>query len=202
MYVRISTVRGAKDIDGLAAHVRDVVLPQVREQRGFRGLTVSADRTAATAAVLTEWDSEEALRASAGMAAEARQRALPVTGGEVSVEVLEQVAGAVREPAAPGCALRVRQVRVTPESAEDNIAFFATQVVPGMQAAPGFRAVRYLIDRATGEGYIGVVFSDEAALRAADAGFEKGRALARTTRGVDFGETSVREVLLVASAER
>ncbi len=200
MHVRISTVRGATDIDGGVAHIRDVVLAQLREQRGFRGLTVSAERAAATAAVLTEWDSEADLRASGEAAAEARQQAQLLMGGDISVEVLEQVAGEVgAEPPAPGCALRVREVRVSPASVDDNIAFFAGQVVPGMAAAPGFRGVRYVIDRASGGGYIGVVFADEAALRAADAGFEKGRELARTTRGVEFGETSIREVLFVAS---
>jgi heme-degrading monooxygenase HmoA len=201
MYVRISTVTGAKDIDAGVAYIRDVALPHLRELAGFRGVTISADRAAGTAAVLTRWDSEADLRTSDAAAAGLRAAAVSAIGGEVAVEVLEEVAAAAgTEAPAAGCALRVREVRVSPASADDNIAFFRSEVMPQMQAAPGCRAVRYVIDRATGRGYIGVVFSDEEALRAADAGFEKGRDLARTTRGVEFGDTSVREVLFVARA--
>jgi heme-degrading monooxygenase HmoA len=198
MHVRISTVTGANDIDAGAAHVRDAVVPQVRELSGFRGLTMSADRAATTTAVLTRWETGHDLEASAGAAGKARQETVAVIGGEVSVEVFEEVASEVGVPPEPGCVLRLREVRMSPASADDNIAFFRAQVIPFMTATPGFRAVRFVLDRQTGRGFIGVVFSDEGALRAGDAGFERGREEARATRGVEFGTTSVREVLVVA----
>ena len=58
MHVRISTVAGAGDVDGVAAFVRDQALPQLQQQNGFRGLTVSGDRATGTVGVLSLWDSE------------------------------------------------------------------------------------------------------------------------------------------------
>lgn len=199
MYVRVSTVLGAADIDGGAAHVRDVAVPTLREQAGFAGLTMSADRSAQTVTVLTSWETEADLRASEDAARAVRAAAVSVIGGTPSVEAFEEVVHEIGGVApSPGCVVRVRGVRMSPASADGNITFFSEQVVPHMRATAGFRAVRYLMDRASGRGIIGVVFSDEAALRAGDAGFEQGREEARTTRGVEFGQTSVRELLVVA----
>jgi len=199
VYVRVSTVLEAADIDAGAAHVRDVAVPKLREQAGFAGLTMSASRPARTVAVLTRWSTEEELRASEHAARTVREEALTVIGGTASVEAFEEVVYEVADDApSVGCVVRAREVRVPPASADGNIAFFREQVVPHMRATAGFRAVCYLIDRSTGGGLIGVVFSDEAALRAGDAGFEQGREEARSTRGVEFGETSVRELLVVA----
>jgi heme-degrading monooxygenase HmoA len=114
-------------------------------------------------------------------------------------EVFEQVVAATAaDPPAPGCAVRDRDVQVQPEGADGNVAFFASDVVPRMESARGFRAVRFLLDRATGRGSIRVVWSDEEALRAGNAALEQGRQEASAGHGVQFGQTYVRELLLSA----
>ena len=45
MHVRVTTINGAAHIDEGVAFVKDEVVPEVRQQRGYRGLTVSGDRS-------------------------------------------------------------------------------------------------------------------------------------------------------------
>jgi heme-degrading monooxygenase HmoA len=199
MHARLSTVTGARDIDAGVGYARDVALPQLRQHRGFRGLIVSGNRAAGELVVLELWEGEEDVSASDAVSDQVRTGAMPVVGGDVTVRVYEQVAAEVGDPPpGPGCALRAREVRMAAADVDDNTTFFTSQVMPQMRAAPGFRAVRYLVDRATGQGFVGVVWSDHAALAAGDAAFEKGRQEARATRGVEFGETRIREVLFAA----
>ncbi|HVM65649.1 MAG TPA: hypothetical protein VMU14_12370 [Acidimicrobiales bacterium] len=187
--MQVDTLVGAGDIDGRVAHARDVVLPALRGQDGFAGMTIAGDRVTGGLVVHTLWAREEDLRAG---------RVAPLWDG-ARTEVLEQVVAATAAgPPAPGCAVRDRDVHVRPDSADGNIAFFASDVVPRMQSAPGFRAVRFLLDRRTGRGSIRVVWSDEAALHAGNAALEQGRQEASASHGVEFGDTYVRELLLSA----
>ena len=57
-----------------------------------------------------------------------------------------------------------------------------------------FLAVRHLIDRNTGEGRVGSLWTDEATLAASLAQSEQRRAVAKD-RGVEFGDDRVLEVL-------
>jgi heme-degrading monooxygenase HmoA len=195
MHVRVNTIKGATDIDAGVAFLREKVVPKLNQQQGFRGLTASGDRSSGTVGVLTLWETEENMRASESAASKVRQEALGVIGGEVTVETFEQVVADVGDPPpAEGCSLLVRRVKMDPARVEDNIAYFKSEIVPRMKAAPGFRGVRNMIDRASGEGVVGTVWDDEASMKAAEAEAERGRQEA-ASRGVEFGEVSARVVL-------
>jgi heme-degrading monooxygenase HmoA len=181
---------GADDIDGRVVYARDVALPGLRQHDGFAGMTVAADRRGGGLVVHTVWAREQDVRAGTAAAPQ---------WDNAMTEVFELVVAATAaDPPAPGCAVRDRDVQVRPDSADGNVAFFASDVVPRMESAAGFRGVRFLLDRGTGRGSIRVVWSDEAALRAGNAALEQGRQEASATRGVAFGETYVRELLLSA----
>jgi hypothetical protein len=79
---------------------------------------------------------------------------------------------------------------------DENVAFFRGEVLPAIKASPGFRAVRNVIDRTTGRVLSAIIVSDEAALRAAEVGFEARREPGEA-HGIRFGETTHREVVLV-----
>jgi heme-degrading monooxygenase HmoA len=198
MYARITTVTGASDIDGGVAFLRDQVLPQMQQQKGFRGISAAGDRTTGVVTVLSVWDSEADLDASESMAEKARGDALRVLGGEVTVERYEQNVWEVGDtPPAPGAKLQIRHIKMDPSRIDENLEFFRQNVVADMKATPGFRGVRHLIDRSTGEGRVGSLWADEDSLAAAQAKAEQRRAIARD-RGVEFGEDRVLEVLFAA----
>jgi heme-degrading monooxygenase HmoA len=201
MHVRMSTSEGATDIDAIVAHIRDRALPQLKGQKGFRGMTASADRAAALMSVLTLWDTEEDLKASDAQASDIREKAMEATGGRVQqVQVFEQLVwetGAT--PPAPGCRLLVTPIKLDPAKIDENIAFFRAMVLPEITTTPGFRAVRNMVNRKTGEGMVGTVWEDDASLEQSLAQFAERRPLGEA-RGVEFGEPFRREVIFTGTA--
>lgn len=198
MHVRISTITGASDIDGGIDFVRDQVVPQLQQQKGFRGLSVSGDRKAGVVTVLSVWETEADLDASESAADKARGDATKLIGGQVSVERYEQLVWERGDtPPGPGAKLHIRHVKMDPSRIDGNAEFFRQTVLPEMKATPGFLGCRNLIDRSTGEGHVGTVWADEESLAGALANAEQRRSRA-ADRGVEFGGEQVLEVLFAA----
>jgi heme-degrading monooxygenase HmoA len=199
MYVRISTVTGASDIDGGLALLQGEALRQMEQQKGFRGLSASGDREAGVVSVLSMWETEADLDASESAANKARADVTNVMGGKVSVERYEQTVfstGSTRP--GPGAKLHIRNLKVDPARLEENLEFFRETVVPELMARPGFLAVRQLVDRGTGEVRAGTVWADDESLAASLQQSEQRRSQVQD-RGVEFGEGRVLEVLFTSS---
>ena len=194
MHVRITTVTGASDIDGGLALLRDRVVPQMGEQKGFCGLSAAGDRAAGVVTVLAMWDTPADLEASESAADKARGDVVRVMGGRASVERYEQTLWDVADSRpGPGAKLHIRRIKIDPGRIDDNLEFFRRTVLPDMKARAGFLAVRHLIDRGTGEGRVGSVWADDQSLSASLAQSEQRRAMAKD-RGVEFGGGRVLEV--------
>jgi heme-degrading monooxygenase HmoA len=199
MYVRISTVTDASDIDGGLALLQSEALRQMEQQKGFCGLSASGDREAGVVSVLSMWETEADLDASESAANKARADVTNVMGGKVSVERYEQTVfstGSTRP--GPGAKLHIRNLKVDPARLEENLEFFRETVVPELMARPGFLAVRQLVDRSTGEVRAGTVWADDESL-AASLQQSKQRRSQVQDRGVEFGEGRVLEVLFTSS---
>jgi heme-degrading monooxygenase HmoA len=197
MHVRVVTFTGAKDIDAGVKFLEETVKPAMSSQKGYRGFTASADREGGVFAVLSLWDTAEDRDASEAALASSRQEAIGVIGGEMKVETFEQLVAEVGDPPPdPGSALMVTRISMDPGKIDENLAFFKSDVAPRMRASPGFRGMRNMMDRSTGEGIVGTVWSDgDARKRAADEALS--RRSEGMARGVTFGEVSFREILTV-----
>jgi len=53
-----------ENIDEILRQVREVVLPQAKQDEGFKGLIALGDRQSGKTLGITFWESEEAMRAS------------------------------------------------------------------------------------------------------------------------------------------
>lgn len=194
MHTRVLTFRGAKNIDDGIAFVRDEAVPIVSEQKGYRGLTVSADRAGGVVGILSLWDTEANREASLGALADLRERGVKVVGGELTVESFEQLVEELASPPMAGAALMVTRISMDPAKIDENIDYFRRDALPEITARPGFLGLRHMMDRQTGRGVVGSAWAHQDAMQAwaADAPTRRQNAQAR---GVNFGEVSYREIL-------
>ena len=141
-------------------------------------------------------DSRDDLDASESGIEEVRREAAAAFGGMAeAVERYEQtVAEDGQTPPTASARLQIRRIKMDPAKVDENVEFFKSSVVPEILATPGCQGLRQMIDRASGEGAVGILWADEQALEAANAGQEERRAMA-ASRGVEFGELTEREVL-------
>jgi heme-degrading monooxygenase HmoA len=196
MHARVVTFTAVTDIDAGIGVIRENVLPVLRDQKGFRSLHASADRSQAVLAVLTIWDTESEREASWDAVAPMRGENMAAIGGDVSVdryEVLVQEIGGI--PPVPGSALLLQPADTDTAKVGELLASFRSEVLPQIRTSPGFRAVRLLMNRETGRGMIATAWSDEAAMSEA-AAETRSRWQASAARGVLLGEPSSREIVL------
>lgn len=195
MHCRVATFTGATDIDAGTGFVREKVIPAMRDQKGYRGLNASADRSHGVLGVLTMWDTEAERDASWDALARLRREGLDTIGGDMSVdnyELMLQVTGDI--PPEPGSSLMLLPVSVDPARVDEHLASFRSQVLPEIKAAPGFLALRLLMNREAGSGITSTTWSDQSAMAAAAAAAESRRADAAAL-GVLFGEPSYRKII-------
>jgi hypothetical protein len=93
MHARITTIQGDPGrIDAAVQKARDDVLPILKEQQGWKGFTVMADRSSGKLVGISFFDSEDTLRASDEAVAESRNRVADESGASgPQVEFFEVV---------------------------------------------------------------------------------------------------------------
>lgn len=195
MYARIVQSAAATDIDGGVAFVRDTVVPLAREQHGYRGLAVSADRAAALFGVVSLWTERGDLEASDSAMAKVRAEGQQIIGGELTVEAFEEVVFEVTQPPTVGTSLLVRRLTMDPAMVDDNIAFFRDTILPQIKATSGFRGVRQLVNRETGSAIVATLWDDAAAMD--QAAVEAQARQAQAAGRVRFGDQTRREILFI-----
>ena len=194
MFTRVLTFRGVENIDGGVGLVRDSATPVLREQKGYRGTNASADRDGGVFGILSLWDTEANRDGSFDALAGLRQQALDVMGGELTVDSFEQLVEEIVSPPTVGSALMVTRISMDPSKVDENLVFFKSEIAPRIAAAPGFRALRNMMDRKTGRGVVGSAWADEDAMKNAAEQAQARRPEGRA-RGVNFEEDSYREIL-------
>ena len=105
MHTRVLTFTGAKNIDGGVDFLRQKVVPILNEQKGYRGVSASADRSGGVLGILTLWETAADREASESALAKARQEGTDIIGGKLTVETFEELLAEVSEQAGPGSAL-------------------------------------------------------------------------------------------------
>lgn len=195
MFTRIVTFTGTSDIDAGLRYLQDTVAPLLREQKGFRGVTASADRPGRVLGVLSLWETEADRDASDSVLGNARKEGRRLIGGEITVEHFEELLAEIDKPPMVGCSLLVRRVSMNPAKVDENLGFFREEVLPRMKAQAGFCSARTMMNRQTGEGLAGSVWADRAALDAWLEVAETTRRQQAEARGVNFGEVSKREIV-------
>lgn len=194
MHARVLTFTGVTDIDAAIKFLRETALPVVQSQRGYKGISVSADRAGGVVGVLSMWESEADRDASESALGKTRQEAQGQFATGLTVETFEERVVQMTKPPEVGSRLMVTHISMDPAKVDENIEFFKREVAPDIAANPGFRALRNMINARTGEGLVGTVWDDEQSMQAAAAAAMTRRPDA-ASRGVSLGEPSYREIL-------
>lgn len=197
MYTRLLTFKGATDIDGGTTYLRQKVLPILSAQPGYRGLTASSNRSAKVFGILSVWETESDRAASDTALTEARQEALEIVGGSLTVENLEVAAAGAVKPITADCSLLITRLSMDPSKVNEIVAFFGTEVFPFFKTQPGFCGLHNMIDRAAGKAVVGSAWESQRAIDAYLAVQPERRSLAES-RGVRFEEQETREILFTA----
>jgi heme-degrading monooxygenase HmoA len=194
MYARVLTFTGVRDVDAVVPFLEGTAREIVRSQKGYKGMSASADRSNGVLGVLSLWDSAADREASESALDKTRQDALSQFASDLTVEHFEVRAVETSRPPDVGSALMLTRISLDPASVDETIEFFKREVAPQIAASPGFRALRNMINPETGDGLVGTVWDDEQAMRAASDEAMARRAEA-TSRGVTFVDTSYRQLI-------
>jgi heme-degrading monooxygenase HmoA len=196
MYARVITLTGVNDFDA-AVGVLNEALPIVQSQRGYKGMTASADRSGRVLGILSMWETEADRDASESALGKTREEARQqLAAADMKVDNFEERAVQISRPPALGSALMVTRVSMDPAKVDENVEFFKSVVAPDIAAGPGFLALRNMMNPQTGEGMVGTVWEDQEAMQAASEAAMARRGDA-ASRGVTLGEPSYREVVFI-----
>jgi heme-degrading monooxygenase HmoA len=195
VHIRQVTFRGARNIDAGVDYLRHDVLPTISAQHGFRGISCSADREGGVLGTLTMWATEEDLDASDSALDKARDGAIKIVGGVMTVEGYEQTTEAIVRVPVAGNAIVITRMTVHPSTIDEQVAFFERDLVPTIEAQPGFCAMRTMVNRRYGRCVVGIVWDDRRNLEAYMTSMPGARDVAQS-RGIRFDELSYREIVL------
>ncbi len=85
MHARVTTLEGTPGKrDDAKRHVREHLLPQLRQQDGFKGFILLGDAHSGKVLGVVPWESEEAMRASEEAADRMRGESAHATGARIA----------------------------------------------------------------------------------------------------------------------
>jgi heme-degrading monooxygenase HmoA len=199
MFVRITRVETAPDhLDQAVKIWQQQVLPTARQQDGFRGATVLADRTSGIGTSITYWVDEAALRATDAGADARRAEISQATGSRVlEVDRFELVIWERSAQPKANTFVRVNDIQGLPAKIDDGIRFVREQVVPAVAKLKGYRAAIMGVNRASGRVFMTSVWETAADREGSDAGLAELRRQGAQALGAEQVKVEQLETLFV-----
>jgi quinol monooxygenase YgiN len=167
VYARSTTIMAnQKSIDAGIAHVRDEVMPALRQLDGFNGLSMMVDRESGRCVVTSAWQTDEQMRASADRVQAVRNRAAEILGGRPEVEEWEIVVMHRDHPTHQGACVRSAWFQSEPGRIDDAVETYKTMALPRIEALDGFCSASFMINRGSGRAVSSACFESRAAMDA------------------------------------
>jgi hypothetical protein len=197
MHVRISTFTSVRDVARGVTLLREQVVPQLQQLRGFRGVSAAGDSAAGLLRILSRWDSEMSLDANEGVASGVLADIANQVGADVITDRYEQAVWKAVGSGSTDAVLHIQPITIDQQRIDSDIEFLRRTLVADMERRPGLSSVGHLINRSTGAGAVSSVWDDEGALMSYRGGFGHSRAVAED-RGIALGDDQVLQVLFFA----
>ncbi len=206
MFVRMTRAQTPPDrLDNAAKIWREQVLTPARQQAGFAGAALMANRTSGEAVTVTYWASEAALRASEVDADARRGQIMQAIGGQIlDIDRFELVVWERSGSPQANTFIRVNDIKGAPDKIDEGIRFVQEQVVPAVKALKGYRALVMGVNRASGRVFVTTVWESAADRETSDAALAEQRRQGGQTLGaaqvkVENFETLVVEINVPAT---
>jgi hypothetical protein len=152
------------------AHVRDFVMPALREMEGCQGISLLVDRESGRCIVTSSWDSKKAMQASAERTWPLRNRTAEIFGGGAVVDQWEIAVLHRDHHSGPGACVRVTWLKARPEQFERAIDFYRWTVMPSIEEFDGFCSASLMVNPTSARAAASVTYdSREAMERSSDA---------------------------------
>jgi hypothetical protein len=131
------------------AHIRDVVIPALREIDGYVGLSLLVDRQSGRSIATSSWESIKAMRSSAEKVALIRYHVALMFDGSASVEEWNIAMLHRRHRAREGACVRATWLKVVPDLLDRSLDFYRTAVLSEMEQLDGFCSASLMVDHPT-----------------------------------------------------
>lgn len=166
MFARSTTVQAHRDrIDAGIAHVRDEVMPALRDMEGCVGMSLLVDRDSCRCIATTAWESEAAMRATAERVRPMRDHAAEIFGGNRAQVDEWEISALHREhPAGEAACVRASWIRFDSGTLERAIDVYKMAMLPKMAEFDGFCSASLLVDRDTGIAVSSVTYDSREAM--------------------------------------
>lgn len=197
MYARSTTIQAQRSSINMGiAHVRDVVMPALREIAGCLGISLLVDRDSRRCIATSSWESESAMQASAERLWPVRYRAVEVFGGSAVVDQW-RIASLHRDHhSGPGACVRATWLRARPEQFERALDFYRWAVLPAVEDFDGFCSASLLVDTMSARAVASVTYdSVDAMERSAESARSLRTAMLRDL-GIDQDDVGEFELAL------
>jgi len=159
VYARSTTIHAQpSSIDMGIAHVRDVVMPALREMEGCRGISLLVDRLSGRCIATSSWDSKQAMQASAERIWPVRNRATEIFGGRAVAEQWEIAVVHRDHHSGPAACVRATWLKARPEQFERGIDFYRRAVMPAVEEFDGFCSASLMVDPLGARAVVSVAY--------------------------------------------
>ncbi|WP_327150118.1 antibiotic biosynthesis monooxygenase [Nocardia sp. NBC_01329] len=167
MFARSTTIQARPSaIDAGIAHMRDVVLPALREIPGCIGLSLLVDRDNGHCIATSAWESEDAMNDNMEQVGLLRDRAMTTFGGSAQIEEWE-IAGLHRaHHADEGACVRATWVKTDPSRLDSAVEIYKAATLPAMEDLEGFCSASLMINRKSGRAVSCTSYDSAEAMRA------------------------------------
>ena len=153
------------------------VLPLLKKQRGFTGVTLLGDRKTGDALTVSYWETEATMKEARGQVRPLALKVFAQIGGSIVEDDECEVALLERfKPPMAGAWARVTTVHGDPAHVSEAVDNFKAKIVPAIATQSGARTALFYINRQSGLVLAGSVWDTEYDLQKSEATINSVRA--------------------------
>ena len=171
MYGRVLRLKNdPARIDEAISQWTQHILPLIKKQKGFAGVSVMGNRKTGDGFSVAYWETEQAMKDAKPQVRPEADKVMAGFGGSIVEEDECEVVVQERfQPPKVGTCVRVTTIEADPGKIDQGISSFKTRLVPLVKQQPGGRAAILLVNRKAGKSFSGTIWDTEKDLQSSEA---------------------------------